>query len=171
MMRHITFVVSKETNQVYAGANKANGSYPQFLEKYDNDTNILVDVSSDDERFTNPVNLKYENGIIVVDEDKMAQMYADQIKQAKAGLKASCSMYQTTVFGVDNNFYAMLMHVQDMTDKPKCQAVLDATDALWQDYYVEKAKLEAGQDYSSDFSSHGTRPYSFAECRAEIQGI
>lgn len=170
-MRHITFVVSKETNDVYAGANKANGSYPQFLEKYDNDTNILIDVSTDDERFTNPINLKYENGAIVVDEDKMAEMYDQQIAQAKANLKATCTQYQEAVFGVDTNFYAMLMHVQDMTDKPKCQAVLDTTDALWQDYYVQKGLLEAGQEYSTDFSSHGVKPYSFAECRVEIQGI
>ena len=99
------------------------------------------------------------------------EIYQDSVPNLKVNLKSQCMIYQVYQYGVDSNFYGMLMHVQDFTDKPKCQSVLDGCDALWADYYERKAKIEAHQEYTEDFSNHGVRPYSFAECRAEITGI
>ena len=126
-------------------------------------------VIQDDSLGSNIDELKFDGENVVAKTAE--EILAARIPNEKIQLKQSCTMYQEGEFGVDTNFYAMLMHIQDMTDKPKCKAVLDETDALWQDYYIQKGKLEAGEEYSIDFSSHGKRPYSFAECREEIQSI
>ena len=160
----ITYFVKEGEEKVYGGANHNDRRYEEKCNAWDG-LKIDADLGG------NTSILKFDGTNVVVNQDAVNKQKEDALNQNKANLKQMCTIYQEHTFGVDTNFYAMLMHIQDMTDKPKCQAVLDATDALWQDYYVQKGKLEAGEEYSTDFSSHGVKPYSFAECRAEIQGI
>lgn len=86
-------------------------------------------------------------------------------------LESACYNYQVNEFGLDPNFYGLLMAIKTLSTAnsvempPKAKACLDAVDALWADYYSRKGDYTTGLD----FSSHGSVPYSFAEVRAESE--
>lgn len=58
------------------------------------------------------------------------------------------------------------------SDLPLAKENADWLDSLWSFYYSEKAKIEAGQEHSTDFlSSVGKVPNGFTEVRSERKGI
>lgn len=61
-----------------------------------------------------------------------------------------------------------LIYLNEHKNFSKTKAVYDWVQSLWDEYYRQRAMIEQGQDPSYDFSDIGEMPYTFIECREEI---
>ena len=145
-----------------------------FLETYDKLADINLDLFTEQECVMNgelvvqPDSLKVVNGVMVA--KTALEIYTPTIAQNKAGLKAVAMQY--SILRVDT-YFASLLEKATATCV-KCQAVNDWVNNLWGYYYTVKAQIESAQsqaEYSEivvDFEQFGEEPYSYGECKAEL---
>tara|TARA_R110001606_G_C14903778_1_gene594345 strand:- start:41 stop:496 length:456 start_codon:yes stop_codon:yes gene_type:complete len=92
------------------------------------------------------------------------ELYTENIPNLKASLKSQAMAY--SLYNVDAYFAGLIDGAP--VEATKCLAVQAWLDTLWGYYYTLKVKIEIMEPYEIDFEQFGEEPYSYAECKAEL---
>lgn len=151
-----------------------------FLETYDKIANINLELFTEldcimnGDRVVQPDELKVINGVVLPKTSQ--EIYQETVPNKKQNLKQDCFQYQWNLCTptIDPNFFSLLTTAQCLKainsalDITKCEANIAWCDSLWSDRSYRETLIDNMLEYTNDFSNNGNPPYTFDECRSEL---